>query len=318
MENLKLNSTDLTLTDEQKKKILEAITSDDFYDTINYKIEDFQCSDKDLIDQTIAEDGGLRKYFSFRSGEGYVTNVKTYLGSYNNPLSNLDEHIVNDYISYLNDYRHMMEFDGMSDKYKDIGELICVGRNGGYWGFKEFDFRTYKEDGKIDHETSWEVKFNINKMVKYVLDNFDELNQKYFKISNMSFDEEEMYLDQDGEDLALSWINNIDLIKWMEINSLLIQRIGVFINDCKRLVDYYEDCNNLIMEIKKEEADFCEDLDIENLGGCNFIVNDNNLKLDPNDFKVISADKDIETSVFKNEIVEFIIERFLTRENKNG
>lgn len=122
----------------------------------------------------------------------------------------------------------------MSDSFRDVGELGCVGRSGGYWGFAKIDF-----DDPITPD------------IAQILKNID----KHKLLEQVSFNNDST-LYSDEHDIAELIFNSISINDYAVINPTLASRLDEFVVRCKKLVDYYEDANNLLAEAEEDDYTF--------------------------------------------------------------
>lgn len=259
-------TTDLLFTDNQKQLLLDAFNSDDLW---NYIDDEFQTWRDNLYPSDLLsileEPLGLYHYSTRMSGEGLVKNVKTSIGWKNNPSNYIEQSVLEKYIArnFNDSFRYQTEFEHVAECYSHIGKLICCGRSGGYWGFEEINFKHYV-DGKLDYDNSWEIKFDVDAFIKYIANDFDYYNQNYFHITHEDFyideDTGEEMLSVDIDDIASMMLQRINFEEEeVIINPLLIEAVEEFKQTCENLVDYFENCNNLLEEIDNYCYDIIDD-----------------------------------------------------------
>ena len=247
------------LTTNQINLLKNHLLSNDFYNELNDHLID-KINDIDLFD-LLEEQTNMIVYGARYSQYPLVTKVKCYFGWTNNQLNPIDQVLLGQAheSEYIFSDLSEMEFGCMEEVYSDIGKLCCVGRGGGYWGFmpKDLNFVVRDSEGKINYADSWEVRFDTTAAIEYLVNDLE-----YYLKHKLSLIPFEFVINDDGveEYVDSVYASDIDLRlgdvfeQFIKINPLLIARLNEFDESCKKIVQYWEDSENVIQEVIERQC----------------------------------------------------------------
>lgn len=176
-----------------------------------------------------------------RESDSLVVNVKTSIG-YFNPFEIKDgelKDLINEQINFINEsgVYHQMEYDCLKEATDIDGEMTVAGKGGGYWGFSEIN-----PNSAFEAKPEKELK---NKLVELL----------YSRFSDSEYENQDDF-EYDMNEFITYEINSLDDIHeindFVNINPEFEQKMYTFAKDCKNIVKYYEDYENIAEDFLSE------------------------------------------------------------------